>query len=66
MQTVQVKIRTTVVTHQYGTLSTGDILRTNTEFARHLVEDCAAADYITAPVAADASEQKPAKEKKSK
>lgn len=43
---VEVKIRCTVVTSQYGTLESGDILRTNAEFAKHLVEQCAAGDYV--------------------
>lgn len=43
-----------VVTHQYGTLNTGDVLRTDPEFARHLVEDCGAAKYRTQPEAAGA------------
>lgn len=49
MDLVQVKIRTTVITHRYGTLSTGDILRTDAAYAKHLVEDCGAADYMDAP-----------------
>lgn len=44
-----VKITSMVVTAQYGTLSPGDILRTNKDFAAHLVNDCAAAKYIDAP-----------------
>lgn len=43
---VQVKIKGTVVTSRYGTLSSGDILRTDAEFAKHLVDDCGAADYV--------------------
>jgi len=48
MSIVRVKIKGIVVTPQYGTLSPGDELRTNPEFARHLVEDCNAAEYIDA------------------
>lgn len=44
---VKVKISGTVITAQYGTLSAGDILNTNEEFAKHLVEECAAAKYLT-------------------
>lgn len=44
---VQVKIKGTVITSRYGSLSDGDILRTDTAFARHLVEECAAAEYIS-------------------
>lgn len=46
MSLVAVKIRTTVVTSQYGTLVNGDILRTSPEFARHLVEECKGATYL--------------------
>ena len=52
MSIVRVKIKGIVVTPQYGTLSPGDELRTNPEFARHLVEDCNAAEYIDASPAA--------------
>lgn len=48
MDLVEVKIKGTVVTSRYGSLEAGDILRTDAEFARHLVEDCAAADYVKA------------------
>lgn len=43
---VQVNIKCTVVTARYGTLSGGDILRTDAEFAKHLVEDCGAGEYV--------------------
>lgn len=43
---VQVRIKGTVVTHRYGTLSSGDVLRTDAAFAKHLVEDCSAAEYL--------------------
>lgn len=59
MELVQVKITTTAVTSRYGTLVSGDILRTDAEFARHLVEDCKAGKYATAPAAV-----KPASKKK--
>ena len=42
---VEVEILGQVITSQYGTLNTGDILRTNEAFAKHLVDDCAAAKY---------------------
>ena len=45
MEQVDVEILGQVITAQYGTLSTGDVLRTSPEFAKHLVEDCAAAKY---------------------
>lgn len=48
MDLVQVKIIGQAITSRYGTLNTGDILRTDAAFAKHLVEDCAAAEYIDA------------------
>lgn len=48
MELVTLKIRGTVVTARYGTLVSGDILRTDAAFARHLVEDCGAAEYQAA------------------
>lgn len=55
MEQVQVKITGMAITQRYGTLSTGTILRTDAAFAKHLVEDCHAAEYIAAPaVAVDA------------
>lgn len=43
---VKVKIKGTVITNQYGTLTDGSILATSAEFAKHLVDDCSAAEYI--------------------
>ena len=63
MDQVQVKIRGMVMTHRYGTLSAGDVLRTDAAFAKHLVEDCAAAEYIVAPASVQAEVQ-PTKAKK--
>jgi hypothetical protein len=65
---VEVEILGCVMTAQYGTLSTGDILRTSEEFAAHLVNDCAAAKYTQAKEATPAEpeaepEQKPRKHK---
>lgn len=51
MNLVQVKIRGTVITARYGTLVSGDVLRTDAEYARHLVEDCSAGEYIGAQAA---------------
>jgi hypothetical protein len=49
---IAVKITGTVITQRYGTLTAGDIVRTDEAFARHLVEDCAAAKYLeVAPTA---------------
>ncbi len=43
---VRVKIKGMVITAQYGTLTSGQILRTSREFAQHLVEQCNAAEYM--------------------
>lgn len=43
---VEIRITALVITAQYGTLSSGTILRTNAAFARHLIEDCRAAEYL--------------------
>lgn len=48
MELVEVEILGQVITAQYGTLSTGDILRTDAAFAKHLVDDCSAAKYVGA------------------
>lgn len=53
MELVTVKIRGTVVTARYGTLTAGDVLRTDANYARHLVEDCNAASYAAKPAQAD-------------
>ena len=55
---VSVKIKGTVATQRYGTLVSGDILRTDAAYAKHLVEDCSAGSYVEA-VAVNA--EKPAK-----
>lgn len=47
MELVTVKIRGTVVSARYGTLASGDLLRTDADYARHLVDDCGAAEYVT-------------------
>ena len=68
---VEVEIIGQAITAQYGTLNTGDILRTTSEFAKHLVENCAAAKYRKSPPALAAQEaiaiapDKPAKSSKS-
>lgn len=48
---VEVEILVQTITAQYGVLSQGDILRTSSEFAKHLVDDCGAAKYCAAPIA---------------
>lgn len=49
MEQVRVRIKTTVITAQYGTLETGTELRTSPAFAKHLVEEAMAAEYIAVP-----------------
>jgi hypothetical protein len=59
MDIVEVKIKGTVITNQYGALADGTILKTTPEFAKHLVEDCHAAEYVgKAIVAPEKSETK--------
>lgn len=55
---VQIRITGLISTARYGNLSTGDLLRTDAAFAQHLVEDCAAAEYVnqTAAPAEDATQ----------
>jgi hypothetical protein len=50
MELIEVEILGQFITAQYGTLSTGDILRTDAAFAAHLVDDCSAAKYTQAKV----------------
>lgn len=47
MELVTVNITGQAITQRYGTLNTGDVLRTDAAFAKHLVDDCAAAEYAT-------------------
>lgn len=54
-------IASSVTTSQYGTLATGDKLRTSPEFAKHLVQDAKAAKYTNAEDA-DAAGVDPATE----
>ena len=69
MQLVQLKILKTIVSSQYGALSYGDVLRCGAAYAKHLVEDLAAAKYLTAqpassqPAAPRKRRGKPSKEK---
>ncbi|WGG48929.1 hypothetical protein [Rugamonas sp. DEMB1] len=61
MELVEVEITGQAITARYGTLSTGTILRTDWEFAKHLVEDCAAAKYtVTKTAKAAELSKKPA------
>lgn len=45
MEQVEVEITGMVITQRYGTLNTGDILRTDAAFAKHLVEEAHGAKY---------------------
>lgn len=47
MELVELRITGTVVTSQYGALSSGDILRTSPEFAKHLIDNHHAAEHVT-------------------
>lgn len=49
MELIEVEITSQAITAQYGTLMAGDVLRTDAAFAKHLVDDCGAAKYRTAP-----------------
>ncbi len=59
---IEVEILGCVMTAQYGTLKAGDILRTSKEFAKHLVNDCAAAKYTSATSDVAAVEESAAEE----
>lgn len=50
---VEVEILVLTITHQYGALAAGDILRTSAEFAAHLVDDCKAAKYTASSIPAE-------------
>lgn len=45
MEHVEVEITGMAMTNRYGTLTTGAILRTDSAFAKHLVEECGCAKY---------------------
>jgi hypothetical protein len=57
MELVNVKISGTVVSARYGTLTAGDVLRTDAEYARHLVDECGAATYAAKPEKAKQPEE---------
>lgn len=64
---IEVEITGLVITAQYGTLKTGDILRCPKDFADHLVKDAMAAKYVQAPEAKKEPEPvKPVEKTKSK
>jgi len=56
MDSVKVRIIGQAITARYGTLNTGDILKTDAAFAKHLVEDCSAAEYCTPQIFNDEEE----------
>lgn len=60
MNLAEIKITKLLITSRYGTLSPGDILRTDSEYARHLVEDCQGAEWKA--VADQAPAAKPKKQ----
>lgn len=66
MEQVEVEITGMVITQRYGTLNTGDIIRTDAAFAKHLVEDAQGAKYTTPKAAAGAGEGSDAGAKLSK
>lgn len=45
MELVEVEIIAQLITARYGSLSTGDILRTDRAFAEHLINDCNGAKW---------------------
>lgn len=51
MTLVQLRIKRTIDTSRYGSLSSGDSLRTDEAYARHLVQDLDAATYAKQPAA---------------
>lgn len=53
MEQVTVKLTGQAITARYGTLNTGAVLKTDAEFAKHLVEDCGVAQYCTPPTGND-------------
>ena len=63
---MQVRITTTVVTAEYGTLSEGTILRTSDAFAKHLVEDAFAAEYMVSAEKAKPETVEPTDKKRAK
>lgn len=66
MELIEVEITGQAITSRYGTLNTGDILRTDAAFARHLVEDCIAAKYTSRPVVATDPEKTITRKKRDK
>jgi len=63
---VRVRITRMAMTAQYGTLNAGTVLHTSPEFAKHLVEDCDAAEYIQTPAPETPAPETPKKRAKPK
>ena len=67
MTQVAIKFKTLTISSALGTFSDGDILRCSKAEADHFVNDCGAAEYLNAPVVAEApavEAEKPARKKK--
>lgn len=65
MELVEVEITGQAITARYGTLSTGDILKTDQAYAEHLINDCHVAKWreskAAAPEVDDQLENEPIK-----
>lgn len=59
MESVKVKIKGSVISARFGVLQSGAIVQTDREYARHLVVDCGAGEYLDAKPEKDATETKP-------
>jgi hypothetical protein len=64
MGQVEVEILGMVITQRYGVLKSGDILRTDVEFAKHLVNEASAAKYVEAVRPSSEPEETKPKRKK--
>jgi hypothetical protein len=59
MLQVEVVLKALAITSRYGALKSGDRLTTDPEFAKHLVEDCQAAEYVKPTAAIEAASSLP-------
>jgi hypothetical protein len=64
MEQVEVEILGMVITQRYGVLKSGDILRTDADFAKHLVNEASAAKYVDAVKPSSEPEETKPKRKK--
>lgn len=55
---VKVRIKGLVTSSIYGSLSDGDEVNCSAEYAKHLVDDCNAAEYVKPAVAKKINETK--------